>query len=221
MAALLTVLAIAAGVARGIANGGRFERVLHFRPELWPVGAAGVAVQFLLRVTGIGGGWAVAIDILSGIALIWFALANIRVGGMVLVVAGLMLNMVPIVINWGMPTSLDALVRSGIVADPPPAVVDLDGPRHVATADDSLRWLGEVIAVPTKQVISFGDGLLQIGYLLVTASLLRGRIVRRDPDGDYPRRIAALGRGPVRRRGPGTHPSRLDRGIGSGPGSEP
>lgn len=69
----------------------------------------------------------------------------------------------------------------------------LEGARHVATDDDTLTWLGETIALPTGQVISFGDTLLQFGYLFVTASLIRGRVLRQDGGGDYRRRIAPVG----------------------------
>ena len=210
MAALLTLLAIAAGAVLGISHGGSIERVLAYRPHLWPALAGGLAVQLLIRVAGIDGGFAVALEIISALALIVFAVANVRLGGMVLVVAGLSLNLVPTVVDWGMPTSRDALVTAGIIERSDRGKVQLDGARHVATDDDSLTWLGEVIALPTGQVITFGDVLLQFGYLFVTASLLRGRVLRDPGSGSYRRRIAPLGQGPARRRGPGLHPSRLD-----------
>jgi hypothetical protein len=128
---------------------------------------------------------------------------------MVLVVAGLALNLGPTVIDWGTPTSRDALVTADIIKESDSGDITLDGPRHVATDSDSLTWLGETIALPTGQVISFGDVLLQFGYLFVTASLVRGRVLRRD-DTSYRRKIAPLGQGPAARRGPGLHPSRLD-----------
>lgn len=210
MAALLTVLAIGAGVALGLANGGSFERLRHLRPDMWPAGAAGLALQVLIRLTGMSGTLAVLVEIVSAIALITFAVANIRVGGMVLIVAGLGLNLLPTVVDWGIPTSRSALVSAGVIDDRPEARVELDGPRHVATSDDTLRWLGETIPLPTGQVISIGDVLLQIGYVLVVSSVLRGRVLRRPMDGEYGRRIAPLAEGPARRRGPGLHPSRLD-----------
>jgi len=210
MAVLLTLVAIVAGGVFGLANGGRLDRVLHYRPHLWPALAGGLVLQLLIRVTGVEGTLAVLLELVSAAALLTFAAANIRVGGMVLVVAGLSLNLVPTLIDWGIPTSRDALVTAGVVDSGERGEVQLEGPRHVATDDDSLTWLGETIALPTGQVISLGDVLLQFGYLFVTASLLRGRVVRSADDGSYRRRIAPLGQGPARRHGPGLHPSRLD-----------
>ncbi|MFN8051889.1 MAG: DUF5317 family protein [Acidimicrobiales bacterium] len=215
MAALLTVLAIGAGLALGLRNGGNLGRVLHYRPELWQAGAGGLLVQLVIRVSGVSGGWAVVLEILSALALLAFTIANIRLGGMVVIALGLFLNLVPTVVDWGVPTSRDALVSAGVIEKNTTGRIELAGARHVATNDDSLTWLGETIALPTGQVISFGDVLLQVGYLLVTASLVRGRFVRRDRDGDYRRRIAPLGQGPARRRGPGLHPSRMTQLAGA------
>lgn len=212
MAALLTVLAIAAGVGLGIAKGGSLDRLRTFRPDLWQALVGGVALQLLIRVTGVRGTPAVLLEIVSAVALLTFAVANIRIGGMVLVVAGLGLNLLPTVVDWGIPTSRSALDTAGLIDDRPGATVILEGPRHVATADDALRWLGEIIPLPTRQVISIGDVIRHAGYVLVVASLLRGRVMRRPMDGDYGRRIAPLAEGPARRRGPGLHPSRLDHG---------
>jgi len=210
MAALLTLGAIVAGLVVGLGNGGSLDRIRQYEPQVWQAGLAGLFVQVIIRVGGLSGGWAVVLEIISSLALLAFAVANIRLGGMVLVVAGLALNLVPTVIDWGVPTSRDALETAGIVEKSANGTIKLEGARHVATSADSLTWLGETIALPTGQVISFGDGLLQVGYLLVTASLVRGRVLRRSGAGSYRTRIAPLGQGPARRRGPGLHPSRLD-----------
>lgn len=212
MAAVLLVLALGAGLALGRVYGGDFSRLLRTRPDMWQLLAVGLAFQALIRLLGVGGSWAMLLEIPSALALIGFAIANIRIGGMVMVAVGLTLNFVVTVINWGMPTSESAMISAGITTKAAASTLSLDGPRHLATSDDLLRFLGEVIALPGGLVISIGDVLLHIGYVLVVASLMRGRRLRRDLDGDYERRIAPLGRGPAPRRGPGTHPSRLDAG---------
>lgn len=209
MAAVLTVVAIVGGIVLGLANGGSPQNLRRFHPELWQVGVGGLAVELVLRVGGWSGGVAVLADLLATGALLAFAVANVRIGGMVLVVAGLAMNLVPLTLNWGTPTSAAALERAGVVEKGAGTSARLEGPRHVADGDDWFRWLGEVVALPTGQVISLGDGVQLIGYLLVTASVLRGRRVRRT-DGSYRARIAPLGAGPARRRGPGLHPSRLE-----------
>ena len=85
------------------------------------------------------------------------------------------------------------------------------------TADGSiLGFLGDVIPLPWGQVISIGDVLILVGLALVVASILRRYEVGRPSghhgrggSGDYSPALAALGRGPAPRRGPGLHPSRL------------
>lgn len=209
MAALITLGAVIAGLVVGISNGGRLDRIADYRPALWPALAGGLLLQLIIRVAGLQGGWAVALELISAIALLAFAVVNIRLGGMVLIVAGLAFNLVPTIVNWGIPTSRDALVTAGVIEADTTGTVTLEGPRHVATDADSFTWLGETIALPTGNVISFGDVVLYAGYLLVTASLVRGRVLRTDA-ANYRTRIAPLGQGPARRRGPGLHPSRLD-----------
>src|SRR4051794_15283113 len=131
MAALLTLLAIGAGIVVGLANGGGIEHVRRFRPERWQFGVAGLAVALLLGIGGWSGGWAVLFDIVASLALLVFVLANIRLGGMVLIAAGLILNLVPTVFSWGMPTSRAALERAGVIEEGAKGEVKLDGPRHV------------------------------------------------------------------------------------------
>ena len=216
MAALLTLLAIVCGVVLGRAYGGNIDNLKSYRPHLWQALAGGIALQLLIVVGGLDGGWAVGVELISSVALLCFAVANIRLGGMVLVVAGLALNLIPTLFDWGIPTSRDALVTAGIVEDSDRGEIRLEGPRHVATDADTFTWIGETIALPTGQVISPGDALLQFGYLLVTASLLRGRVLRHTGGNSYRSTIAPLGRGPAPRRGPGLHPTRLDpRGLGT------
>src|SRR4051794_11246035 len=108
MAALLTVIAIIGGIVVGLANGGGFDHARRFRPAQWPAGVAGLALELLIRVTGVSGSLAVVLELLATAALLVFVFANIRLGGMVVIAAGLILNLVPTLVNWGMPTSRDA-----------------------------------------------------------------------------------------------------------------
>ncbi len=117
MAALLTLLAIVCGVVLGLAYGGNIDNLKSYRPHLWQALAGGIALQLLIVVGGLDGGWAVGVELISSVALLCFAVANIRLGGMVLVVAGLALNLIPTLFDWGIPTSRDALVTAGIVED--------------------------------------------------------------------------------------------------------
>jgi hypothetical protein len=181
LAVLPTLIAILAGVALGLSNGGRVENLLAWRPVAWKLAVGGLAVQLLFKILPLSGGFAVVLDIVSMAALIAFALLNIRVGGMVVVVIGLSLNLLPTLVDWGTPVSPNALVTAGLVSRSSLDDVHLEGPRHLQDDGDSVAWLGEVIALPTHQAISLGDLILLLGEMLVVSALLRNRHVEHAP----------------------------------------
>jgi hypothetical protein len=174
-AAVPTLIAVLAGIALGLAGGGSFDNLLRWRPVAWQLVLGGIAIQLLFRLLPISGTFAVVLDVISMLLMITFVVLNIRVAGMVLILVGLVLNLVPTILNNGMPVSPDALVSAGLVEREDLALVELEGPRHVETDDDSLTFLGEVIAIPTGQVISFGDIVLLFGEMLTISALLRNR----------------------------------------------
>jgi hypothetical protein len=210
VAVILTLVAIGVGVGLGLRWGGTPANVLEWRPVLWPLAVTGIAVWALLDLTSLTGGWAAFLRILAVGAVFAFAVLNIRTGGMVLVAAGLGLNLLVMVLNWGMPVSASALASAG-VADSTQAAQDLvlSGGREVASGA-VLGFLGDVIPLPWGQVISIGDVLWLVGLALVVSSVLRRYEVR---GGGRPRShhdaLSALNRGPAPRRGPGLHPSRM------------
>lgn len=215
MALVLTLVAIIIGTGLGIRWGGDLSNATSWRPLLWEALAGGMAVIVLMDLVGITGGFASLLTIVATAAILTFTVINIRTGGMILVATGVALNLLVTLINWGMPVSGSALVRTGLVdrARLPDTV--LTGGRSVADGP-RLGWLGDVIPLPWGQVISFGDILILCGTALVTASVIRGATVghqhsryRRGGSIGYADSLSALSRGPAPRRGPGLHPSRL------------
>ncbi len=213
MALVPTLLALGIGVGLGLYWGGSVSNLLEWVPPLWEALVAGVVVTVLLDVVPWSGPVMTLLSIIATGALLAFAVVNIRIGGMVLVAAGLGLNLFVTVINWGMPVSTSALVSAGVLDEADTAEVVLTGGR---TADGALLgFLGDVIPLPWGQVISIGDVLVLVGLALVVASVLRryegGRPVGGGGrgQGDYRSALDALGRGPAPRRGPGLHPSRM------------
>lgn len=88
-----------------------------------------------------------------------FLFANRARAGFPLALLGLVLNVLVIAANSGMPVSENALVRSGL------ELSALDQ-RHVASgAETHLNFLGDVIPVAGK-VLSIGDVLMALGLLL-------------------------------------------------------
>jgi hypothetical protein len=215
MALIPTLLALGVGVGLGIRWGGNFGNVADWRPELWMVGLGGVTLWIVLDVTSLTGSLAVLLRLVGLGLVLAFAVLNVRTGGMVLVAAGVGLNLLVTLLNWGMPVSGSALESSG--AAPEGVEVDtlvLTGGREVADGA-VLGFLGDVIPLPWGQVLSIGDLLWLTGLALVTASVMRRYQARGGRGGSYSASLSALGRGPAPRRGPGLHPSRLgDRGSG-------
>lgn len=222
MALVPTLLAIGIGVGLGLLWGGRISNVAEWAPPLWEALAGGVAVKVLLDLLPWSGFVPSTLAIAATAALLAFAVVNVRIGGMVLVVAGLGLNLLVTVVNWGMPVSSSALVSAGIVSEQQVSDIVLTGGREVSDGA-VLGFLGDVIPLPWGQVISIGDLLVLVGLALVTASVLRRYEVGRSGSApvrgrgstvEYRSALEALGRGPAPRRGPGLHPSRLGSAEG-------
>ncbi len=211
MAVLPTLIAVLGGIAFGISGGGRVDNIGRWRPRLVSLLLIGLVLQGILEVATMRNSWTIVVELEGTAALLAFAILNRRTGGMVLIVAGLTLNLVPTLVNWGMPTERSAAVSAGLIDAHSRGAVQVDGPRHLARSDDSFRWLDERFALPSGQVISVGDIVLQVGYVLTIASVLRRRKVKTGAPGPraYGSAIAPLGRGPAPRKGPGLHPSRM------------
>lgn len=219
MALILTLIAIGVGVVLGIRWGGELSNVPRWHPVAWEALLVSLALTALVDLVGIKGGFGAFLYLAATAALLAFAVINVRVGGMVVVAAGVGLNFLVTLLNWGRPVSGAALVRAGIVEQAELATTTLTGGRSIADGA-ILGFLGDVVPLPWGQVISIGDLLMLAGIVLVTASVLRNKSVGtgRSPysgrygAGGYDAALAALGRGPAPRRGPGLHPSRLSGG---------
>jgi hypothetical protein len=227
VALLPTLLAISIGVGLGLYWGGHLENLLSWRPPLWQALVGGVVVSFLVDLLKVDGFLGAFLVIAATAAILAFAVVNLRIGGMVLVVAGVGLNLLVTVLNWGTPVSGSALVSAGIVEESELSDITLTGGRELADGA-LLGFLGDTIPLPWGHVVSIGDLLTLIGICLVTASVVRRYEVgmgrsgggRRGGPNDYRSALDALGRGPAPRRGPGLHPSRMQeqrRRPGSAP----
>jgi hypothetical protein len=177
----LFALAGLGGAAVGLARGGRPSRLLGLHLRAAPLAWACLLAQVLLGVTG-GGPPAPVRDVAlvasyAGIG-VWLVL-NARAhrsgvgAGFAVLLAGWVLNVVPMALNDGMPVSRAAQEAVGAGDE----VVD-EGHlwKHVpATRHTRAAWLGDVIpVVPFRSVISVGDVVLLAGVGAVVASALRG-----------------------------------------------
>jgi len=175
----LMAICMAAILGVGYLLGGRLRNVADLQLR-WPALAlVGLALQF---ITGPGEAIPLACLYLSFALLIVFTVANIRVFGFPLILAGVLCNLLVIGTNGGMPVSAHALEAS----DQGQFLGDLENnpypKHHLATEDDLLRFLGDVIPVPTPvaQAISLGDILTYGGVGMVIVGAMRTVPARRE-----------------------------------------
>jgi len=186
----LMLICMAAILAVGYLLGGRLRNVSELQLR-WPfLALIGLALQF---VTGPGDSIPLLCLYLSFVLLIVFTVKNISTVGFPLILAGVVCNLLVIGINGGMPVSAQALVRSdqgqflgALENNPYPK-------HHLATDDDQLRFLGDVIPIPLPiaQAISLGDILTYAGVGVVVIGAMRTAPARREDEVPAEHEVAA------------------------------
>lgn len=178
-----TAIAIALGLVAGLAAGGRPANAARHTLRLWPALLVGAAAQWLPELLDVPESAAFVAVACSYLALVAFAVANLRLVGMPVVLVGLALNSAVIFPNGGMPVRGSAVVQAGLVEPDEVATIDFGSKRHLETEDDVLTILGDVVPVaPLREVISFGDLILAAGVADVVFRLLRpNRAPRQSP----------------------------------------
>ena len=178
---MFIAVAIVVGVLVGLLRGGRFANLGEATFRLWPLLVLGVVVQGAAAFTGEG---AVAVIVASYALLIAFCVANLTRAGMGVVLVGILLNVVVIGVNGGMPVRRSAIVAAGIASHDEVAGLDFGTKRHLETGDDRLTFLGDIIPVPfAGEVLSFGDLAMSVGVAAVLANLLRTKRQRQSWEG--------------------------------------
>ena len=96
--------------------------------------------------------------------LLAFAASNAHITGVLVIGCGLLLNLVAVVLNNGMPVRGGALVAAGVADAGELATMGFAGPRHLETSTDRLGVLGDVLPIPVAgEVLSFGDLIVVAG----------------------------------------------------------
>ena len=181
-----TVVALVAGIVFGFVTGGRLRNVARRPLQLIWLLVISVGLQVAAETLDIADRAGLAMVLISYVGLATFAIANTRLVGMPVVLVGLLCNLAVIMLNGGMPVDEDALLASGAATRDELASLDLGAKRHLATDDDVLRQLGDVIPVrPSREVLSFGDLIMAFGIADVVFRLLKPvELRRRDEDDD-------------------------------------
>ena len=212
---MLIVILIFVAVVAGFVAGGSlhgFERVqIHW----WGAAFAGLAVQVIPSFPVAGREIGPAMLALSYALLAAFLWVNRRLPAAPIMLIGLVLNLLVVVPNGGMPVSASAAETSGgsnAVLSP----ID-DGKHHLMTDDDVLTPLADVIAVPSPVgvVLSIGDVFLYVGVMSFVVLIMLGR------SGENPRPPARWFQGyrgkhlPTERRLPRRSQARSPQPVGA------
>jgi len=185
---LLFLLVAAAGVAVGVARGGRVRGLRDPGVKAARLGLACLAVQCLVVVLPLR---AVGLPLALGPVLLLAALAtlvavarpNFAVAGVPLFVLGVLLNLLVVLVNFGMPVPAGTLERAGITLEQP--VPDRPDAKHVIEHDGTrLGPLGDRLAVrPLRTVTAYGTVIELAGLFLLLQHLVRGPGPFRREDG--------------------------------------
>jgi hypothetical protein len=168
-------------VAVGFLAGGRLSGLSSLRLRWAPVALVGLVLQFLLPP----GNWPFVLLMISFVLLAVFAIRNLRVPGFTLILAGLLMNFLVIAVNSGMPVPAHALEASDQMGELGYLIEHGGAKHHLATADDELMFLADVIPLgsPVRQAISAGDIVAYAGVAYVIIAGMRSDRRQRAPEG--------------------------------------
>jgi hypothetical protein len=172
---MLILIVIGLAVCVGFIAGGSLRPFEHLRVRWWGIAFAGLALQGVSLAAEIGRTAGSALLVGSYALLLLFAWANRRLPALWLVMAGLVLNILVIGANGGMPVSASAIETAGTPAE---GLLGAGaGKHHLMGPDDRLTPLGDVIGIPPPigAVISIGDVLLYAGVAILIVAVMLGR----------------------------------------------
>ena len=161
---LSLVAALAISLGLGLWRGGSLEALAETRLRWVGLLVEGLLIQLVFDLwdpPGLTRSGALAVLLISNAAVGAFLMLNRHVPGMLVIAAGLLLNVTVITANQAMPVSAAAAARAGL--DPPPVVSD-ELKHERLDSETRLSWLADVVPVPgVKEVLSLGDIVLALG----------------------------------------------------------
>ena len=155
---LLFLLVAGAGVAVGRARGGTLRGLRETGVKGRPLALACLAVQATvvvlpLRAIGLPLGLGTLLLLGALVTLLGLARANGRLAGVPLLALGLLLNLIVVVANLGMPVPSATMERAGISVERSPA--DRPDAKHVLERDGTrLGLLGDRLAVRPLRAVT-------------------------------------------------------------------
>lgn len=172
---LLTLVLVIPATLLGLMRGGSLASLAQTSLRGLPLVFAGVLAQLLLLLfvppDGVSEAAAGAILVVSSLAVAVMFFLNRELPGTRIALVGVLLNMLVIGMNGGMPISPRAAEIAGIHKP----LNQLDAEHEELNSRTRLGWLGDVLPFPRIQlVVSVGDVLLAAGIArLVYSQTLR------------------------------------------------
>jgi hypothetical protein len=163
---LLLASILGIGLLLGWGLSGSIRHLGNLEVRLWWVIPLGLALQLIPipQAADGPGRYLPFVTLLLSFLLVGAAvLSNWRLRGFPAVLLGVLLNLIPITVNQGMPVSARAVVQSGgSVADVPR---ELGAKHHLERPEDAVTFLADVIAIrrPFRAVVSVGDLVMWLG----------------------------------------------------------
>jgi hypothetical protein len=171
------------GLLLGWGFGGSLRDLALVRVRLWYAIPAALLLQAIPVRPGsgsVGSLLPVGVLLLSFAVLVAVVVANWRLRGFMLILLGLALNLAVIGVNQGMPVSAGAVARAGGADSVAEIPTERGGKHHLATEEDILVFLGDVIPIrePFGVVVSPGDVAMYVGASMFLGAAMLGRPVR-------------------------------------------
>jgi hypothetical protein len=175
----LMLASLSLAVLAGIVLGGRLRNLSTLRLRWTGLAMLGFALQWVY-----GPGTLIPLTCLyiSFVLLTIFSIKNLHIVGFPVILVGVVMNFLVIGLNQGMPVAKQALIASG-QADTLDDLMNNPWPKHhLASDDDLVLFLGDVIAVPQPvgQAISVGDIFTYGGVGVVIVAGMRAPARRED-----------------------------------------
>ena len=182
---MLILIVIGLAVCIGFIAGGSLRHFEHLKVRWWGTALAGLVLQGIALSSSIGQPAGSAFLVGSYGFLLAFAWMNRRLPAVWLMMTGLLLNILAIGVNGGMPVSASALETAGAGAEGLLGAGALK--HHLMGPDDTLTPLGDVIGIPPPigAVISIGDVLLYAGIGILVVAVMLGHFGE-DPPASAP-----------------------------------
>jgi len=182
----LFLLAVLAGIGAGAIRGGKARSLLEAKVHAKLVGLVCLGLQAIvgalaLRSVGIPRGVGALLLGLALVGLLGVARANGQLPGVPLLALGLLANLLVLVLNLGVPVSVETRDHAGVAVEQP--VPHRPDAKHVIDGPGTrLAVLGDRLAVrPLRTAASFGDVAELAGLFLLVQWLVIGS-ARREED---------------------------------------